>query len=81
MWQMVLDHETQLQRSGTVSERRALGNLQWMRELISGGLSEIFNSASSVSELIPQLENDVRRGRITPHAASRRLLKAFQSGR
>ena len=81
IWQMVLDHETQLQRSDTVSERRALGNLQWMRELISGGLSEIFNSASSVSELIPQLENDVRRGRITPHAASRRLLKAFQSDR
>jgi len=81
IWQMMLDHEAQLESSGRSAERRALGNLQWMRELISGGLSEIFNSAPSVSELTPQLEDDVRRGRTTPHAASRRLLKAFQSGR
>jgi LAO/AO transport system kinase len=75
IWQMVLDHEAQLEASGKLAERRARGNVQWMRELISGGLIEIFQSHPVVAALLPRLEQEVRSGTVTPLAASRKLLK------
>jgi LAO/AO transport system kinase len=75
IWQMVLDHEAQLEASGKLAERRARGNVQWMRELISGGLTEIFQSRPTVAALLPRLEQEVRSGTVTPLAASRKLLK------
>jgi LAO/AO transport system kinase len=72
---MVLDHEAQLEASGKLAERRARGNVQWMRELISGGLIEIFQSHPTVAALLPRLEQEVRSGTVTPLAASRKLLK------
>jgi LAO/AO transport system kinase len=72
---MVLDHEAQLEASGKLAERRARGNVQWMRELISGGLTEIFQSRPTVAALLPRLEQEVRSGTVTPLAASRKLLK------
>lgn len=81
IWQMVLDHEAQLEASGQLAERRNRGNVQWMRELISGGLTEIFQSDAAVASLLRQLEPEVSRGQITPLAASRKLLSLFLGGR
>jgi LAO/AO transport system kinase len=80
IWQMVLDHEAELEASGKLAERRTHGNVQWMRELISGGLTEVFQSHPTVVALLPQLEQEVRSGTVTPLAASRKLLKASTQG-
>ena len=77
IWQMVLEHEAQLEGSGGLAERRRQGDLQWMRELISTGLDEIFRSAPSVAEQLPKLEREVRSGHTSPLAASRKLLDLF----
>jgi LAO/AO transport system kinase len=77
IWEMVLEHETQLEASGILAERRSRGDLQWMHELISSGLGDIFRSRPTVAEAMPTLEKDVRCGRVTPLAASRRLLNLF----
>jgi len=81
IWQMVLDHEVQLQASGKLAERRMRGDLQWMHNLMSDGLAEIFRRDPAVAELMPQLEQEVRLGRSTPLAACRKLLTLFQPGR
>ena len=77
IWQMVLDHEAQLEGTGGLADRRRQGELQWMRELISTGLDEIFRSDQRVAEQLPQLEREVRGGRMSPLAASRKLLDLF----
>lgn len=77
IWQMVLDHEVQLGTSGKLAERRTRGNVRWMHELISTGLTEIFQSHPIVAALLPRLEQKVRAGTVTPLAASRKLLRAF----
>jgi len=81
IWQMVLDHEAQLEVSGKLAQRRMRGELQWMHDLISNGLRDTFRSHPAIAELMPQLEQEVRVGRSTPLAASRRLLDVFQPDR
>lgn len=78
IWQMVLDHEAQLVASGKLEERRTLGALQWMDDLISMGLGEMFRAEPAVAERLPALQRDVRSGRVTPLAASRELLHLFR---
>ena len=77
IWQMVLEHEALLGASGRIAERRTLGDLQWMDDLISMGLAELFQAQPNVSARLPSLQRDVREGRVTPLAASRELLELF----
>jgi LAO/AO transport system kinase len=77
IWQMVLDHEAQLESVGMIEERRTRGDLQWMDDLISMGLAEMFQKQPGVAERLPALRDEVRNGRITPLAASHELLGIF----
>ena len=77
IWQMVLDHEAQLEAVGKIEERRTLGALQWMDDLISMGLAEMFQQQPGVAKRLPVLRHEVREGRITPLAASHELLGIF----
>ncbi len=79
VWQMILEHEALLSASGKLEERRTLGALQWMDDLISMGLGEMFRRQVAVAERLPALRRDVRSGRTTALAASRELLHLFQS--
>jgi LAO/AO transport system kinase len=79
IWQMVLDHEAQLGDAGKIAERRTRGDLQWMEELISLGLEEMFRAQPEVAERLPALRREVRDGVVTPLAASRELLRLFRS--
>ena len=77
IWQMVLEHEAQLGASGRIQERRTRGDLQWMNDLISMGLAEMFHDQPEVAERLPALQCEVREGCVTPLAASRELLGLF----
>jgi len=79
IWQMILDHRRQLEQGGHLAERRSVQALQWMVELVSLGLEELFRGDRSVAERLPQLREAVRQGRVTPFAASRELLALFHS--
>ncbi len=78
IWQMVLEHEALLRASGKLAERRTRGDLQWMDDLITMGLGEMFLGKSAITERLPKLRAEVREGRVTPLAASRELLGLFQ---
>lgn len=77
VWQMVLDHEALLKASGRIAERRTQGDLQWMDDLISMGLAEMFEAQPEVAKRLPALRHEVRAGSTTPLAASRELLRLF----
>jgi LAO/AO transport system kinase len=78
IWKMVLDHEAQLGPTGRIAARRIQGDLQWMDELVSMGLAEMFHAQPAVVQRLPVLREEVRVGRVTPLAASRELLGAFR---
>lgn len=78
IWQMVLDHEAQLEASGRIADRRTRGDLQWMEDLISMGLAESFRAQPGVAQRLFALRLEVRSGSVTPLAASRELLSLFR---
>jgi putative protein kinase ArgK-like GTPase of G3E family len=77
MWQMILDHRAQQEVGSHLERRRQSQALNWMRELISSGLQEIFQNASTVQGRLARLEHSVREGGISPSKAARELLGAL----
>ena len=78
-WQMILDHRTHQEAGGHLERRRQTQALSWMRELISSGLQEIFQSTCAVQERFARLEHSVRERTISPSRAARELLDLYQS--
>jgi LAO/AO transport system kinase len=77
IWEMVIEHETQLGATGKIAERRTDQALQWMDDLVSMGIEELFCANPAIAERLPVLSREVRLGRVTPFAASRELLALF----
>jgi LAO/AO transport system kinase len=79
IWDMVLEHQKQIEQSGHLARRRSQQALAWMRELVLSGLNDSFRSNKAVSARLPQLRDCVARGEVTPFAASRELMALFHS--
>lgn len=77
VWEMVLAHRDLLAGNGCLPELRNRQALEWMDELTRLGLEELFHRNRAVAERLPLLREEVRRGRMTPFAASRELLALF----
>jgi LAO/AO transport system kinase len=77
VWQMVLDHRKLMESTGFLAQRRSLQALEWMNELVMMGLEDSFRADRKVAARLPLLQEEVLRGRATPFAASRELLRIF----
>jgi LAO/AO transport system kinase len=61
-----------------LERRRQAQALNWMHELISTGLYEIFQNAATVQERLAGLERSVRERTTSPSKAARELLGLYQ---
>jgi GTPase len=77
IWQMILQHRRQLEGNGAFAQRRARQALDWTQELVLQDLHQELLSHPAVARLLPELENAVRDGKLSPFAASRELLRLF----
>jgi LAO/AO transport system kinase len=77
LWDMVLEHRRLLESNGCLAELRSRQALQWMDELTTLGLGELFQRNPAVAERLPLLRDAVLAGRVTAYAASRELLALF----
>ncbi len=77
LWDMVLEHRSQLTGSGALERRRRGQLLRWMRSLIQERLLDAFDTAPQVAALRAELEAEVLSGSTTPTAAAERLLVAY----
>jgi LAO/AO transport system kinase len=77
IWQTVIEHRAQLEGNGHLARRRSRQALEWMRELVTLGLEARFRA--DVAARLPEMEQAVRDGEVTPFAASRELLSLFDS--
>jgi len=77
VWQMVLAHRQMMENRGLLKQRRSRQSLEWMNELVILGLDESLRANRAVAGRLPQLQEEVRKGQMTPFAASRELLRIF----
>ena len=77
VWQMILDHRAKQEAGGHLEQRRQAQALNWMHRLISSGLQEIFQNASTVQDRLAQLEHLVRERTISPSKAAHELLGLY----
>lgn len=77
LWQQVERHREIMTANGERAVRRASQNARWMWAMVSDRLDTAFRSQPTVAALAPDLEAQVRAGRLPASAAADRLLKAF----
>jgi LAO/AO transport system kinase len=77
VWDTILEHRARLEANGYLAGRRRNQALDWMRELISDGLKDVFIANPAVAKQLPVLEDGVRNNKVTPVAAARALLSIF----
>ena len=77
---MVLEHRELLEGNGHLERVRSAQAVEWMNELLSLGLAELFRNDAEVAARLPLVKEGVRGGRMTPFAASRELLARFSGG-
>jgi LAO/AO transport system kinase len=80
VWEMVQQHRTHQMDTGCFERRRRRQALDWMRELVSQGLQDLFRTDAGVQDRLPLLEEAVKRGEITSFTAARELLEVFRKG-
>jgi len=78
VWQMILDHQQLVESKGFLIEMRRRQALEWMNELLLIGIEDSFRNDPKVAAKLPLLRDEVRRGEITPFAASRDLLRLYK---
>ena len=79
IWQMILDHRQLVESKGFLIETRRRQALEWMKELLLIGIEDSFRNDPRIAAKLPLLQDEVRRGAITPFAASRDLLRLYNS--
>jgi LAO/AO transport system kinase len=77
IWDCILRHEAFQFEKGLRAELRREQSLAAMRQLISADLESAFHRDTEIAARLPQIENEVRKGELTPFAAARALLDAF----
>jgi LAO/AO transport system kinase len=81
VWDCILQHEKfQLER-GQRQELRREQALAATRQMINAELETAFLRDPKIEKRLPQIEDLVRRGEISPFAAARTLLSEFHDGR
>jgi LAO/AO transport system kinase len=79
IWQVILEHREHIEQSGHLAARRSRQALEWMKELVALGLESSFRSNRAIARRLPELQEAVSGGRVSPFAASRELLALFHS--
>ncbi len=79
LWDIVSEHRAQLETNGFFSARRKRQAGDWMHELISTELEDLFQHDAAVAALLPSLESAVQNGTMAPSVAARRALSVFRS--
>jgi LAO/AO transport system kinase len=77
IWDQITRHRGTLRATGEWESRRQSQELGWMWSMVDDRLLTALRTHSGVAALLPQIEQDVREGRLTATLAADRLLKGF----
>ena len=74
VWQMVLDHQRKMKRSGEFKARRKKQSIEWMWALLDEGLKRILNENEIIGQKLPVISKQVSEGKMSPSVAASELL-------
>ncbi|WP_040157884.1 methylmalonyl Co-A mutase-associated GTPase MeaB [Nigerium massiliense] len=77
VWQAVLDHRHHLEETGSLSERRALQQRDWMWSLVTDDLTTSLRRSPSVKAIARDLERAVEQGELSAVEGAGEILDAF----
>jgi LAO/AO transport system kinase len=77
LWAQVVQSRQDLEASGEFQRKREAQQVQWMWDMVEGGLRRALRNDPELSSLIAQLETAVGQGRATPSAAAVQVLRRF----
>jgi LAO/AO transport system kinase len=80
VWRIVQDHRTRLTATGELDSRRHAQQQRWFWTMIEDGLKGRFLSRDDVRRLLPEMEDAIATGRLTPTEGARRLLGLLNEG-
>lgn len=78
-WAAVAEFKTLQTANGKLAARRQQQSLAWMWERIDAGLKQAFRQQPQVQQLLPQLTQEVLKGRLAASTAARNLLLAHMN--
>jgi LAO/AO transport system kinase len=78
IWDTICEHREHQTQHGHFTERRRRQSLQWMRELVSLGLEDLFRTHSAVRSRMRDLELAVKNGSVSSFSAAHELLSIFR---
>ena len=78
VWRMIRDHREHQATHGHFETRRRKQSLQWMRELVSLGLEDLFRTHDGVRDRMPHVEKAVADGSVSSFTAAHELLSIFR---
>ena len=76
LWSTVIEHRGILETAGALASRRRDQQLRWMWAMVEDRLMTDLRTHAGVQALLPELEADVRDGRVPPTLAALRILDA-----
>ncbi len=80
IWDIVTDYKEKLTSSGEFSDKRQRQSVDWLWTMVMDDLKELFMSNKNVQAKLPQIQEAVVKGGVTPPGgvASKRLLELFK---
>ncbi|MEU3275252.1 methylmalonyl Co-A mutase-associated GTPase MeaB [Saccharomonospora sp. NPDC006951] len=77
VWQQIRRHATAMEESGELVTKRQHQQVDWTWAMVREQLLDRLSSHEDVRKLVPEVEKDVREGRLTATLAAERILDAF----
>ncbi|MET9730581.1 methylmalonyl Co-A mutase-associated GTPase MeaB [Streptomyces sp. NPDC006458] len=77
VWERLEKHRSLLDATGRLDARRREQQVDWAWTMVRDELLTRLHSSPAVRELTPEVERQVREGRLTPTLAAERILGAF----
>lgn len=74
LWDKIQDHRKTMSTSGTFQARRRRQAVEWMRDMMHDRLMAALKSNPAVAKRLPDIEGDVRDGRLLPTLAVDEIL-------
>lgn len=78
IWQQIEQHRKKLDASGELAAKRSSQQVDWMWSTVDDRLLSALRAHPAVREMLPDLEREVREGRLTPTLAADQVLAAFE---
>ena len=78
VWNVVLHHREQMQAGGWFDQNRRQQRQTWLREAMRNQLLEQFRHDERVKAALPEIEQTVREGGLSPTRAAQSLIEKFR---